>query len=131
MILAALRAHLAADTTISGLVGTKIYGDDAPQDAVFPCVVMHLISNQRMYLLDGPNGQAQARVQVDCWAETKLAAIAIAEAVRVAVENVRFNYGAAIVGPTRLDGERDLESLLQQVPQARGRAIDLLIWTSE
>lgn len=131
MILAAFRTHLAADATVAGLVGTAIYGDDVPQDAAPPFVALQLISAPRQYVLAGSTGHARPRVQVDCWAATKLAAIEIADAVTAALEDVRFSYGGVAVGPSRIVSSRDLESLLQTLPQMRGRSIDILTWTSE
>lgn len=131
MILAAFRSRLAADATVAGLVGTAVYGGEAPQDATPPFVTLQLISAPRQYTLAGSNGHAQPRVQVDCWAASLLDAAALADAVTAALEDARFTYGGAAIGPSRVVSSRDLESLLQTQPQIRGRSIDVLTWTSE
>jgi hypothetical protein len=40
-----LYSTLAADPTIAGVVGTRIYADEAPQEAAFPLIVFAHIGN--------------------------------------------------------------------------------------
>lgn len=47
---------LAADPTIAGIVGTRIYADEAPQEAAFPMIVFAHIGNVDV-LRSGANGR--------------------------------------------------------------------------
>lgn len=90
----ALRGHLAANNGLAQLVGAAIQW--AVREGA-PSVALHLIDALPDQTLKGPSGLVQARVQIDCWAATFLAAKAIGEAVRAAmpptqsvVDGVRF-----------------------------------------
>ena len=88
-----LRGHLAADTTLAGLVGPHIQW--AARDAA-PSVALHLIDAPPDWTLKGPSGLVQARVQMDCWAETFLVAKAIGDAARAALPAT-----GAVIGATK------------------------------
>jgi hypothetical protein len=67
--------------------------------------VMYRISGGADYIMDGPSGLAQARVQIDCHADTYSGAKALARQVRVALSGYRDSL--RILG-VFLDAERDL-----------------------
>ena len=51
-VLADIVAIMAADSAISALVGTRIYGESSPQGATLPLIVWHDISLTRDYAHD-------------------------------------------------------------------------------
>lgn len=130
-IIPALIDRLAADSTVSGYVGSRIYGDEMPQADSFPALVLTLISRPRQYELAGSTGFSHPRVQIEAWAATKATAVSILSAVAASLDGARFTYGSATVGPCRIVDERDVPSLLQIMPQSRGRFIDVQCWLEE
>ncbi|MGV3579998.1 tail completion protein gp17 [Brevundimonas sp.] len=88
-----LRAHIADDQGVKALVGAHIQW--AARDEA-PSIALHLIDTDPGWALKGATGMDQARVQIDCWAETFLGAKAIGTAVRAALPAI-----GAVVGATR------------------------------
>lgn len=62
MIGAAVRTILLADSTVSGLVGTRIYPLELPLDCSFPALTYAIISDPFQIVM------RSARVQINCWA---------------------------------------------------------------
>lgn len=90
----ALRAHLAENGGVRALVSDRI--EWAARGAA-PSVALHLISAPPDTTLAGQSGLVQARVQIDCWADSFLKAKQIGAAViaalpprRVVIGDVRF-----------------------------------------
>lgn len=90
----ALRAHLADNGGLRALVDDRI--EWAVRGAA-PSVALHLISSPPDTTLAGQSGLVQARVQIDCWADTFAKAKQIGAAViaalpprRVVIGDVRF-----------------------------------------
>jgi hypothetical protein len=92
MIETDLRDLLLADTTVSGLAGTRIYLNKLPQDPGYPAITFAKVSGPRVHTLAGRAGRARPRLTVHCWAKTDLAVKTLANAVRVVLDG--FN------GPT-------------------------------
>ena len=84
----ALTAVLLANPAVSGLAGDRVFVAGARQDAGYPYAALQRISTAAAGHLDGPASLEWPRVQIDCWAKTGLAALALAEAVRGAIEAV-------------------------------------------
>lgn len=96
---AATRAKLLATSGVSTLLGARVYPDRLPQGATLPAAVYHLISLQEEVDLAGLTGVGHARVQVDAWAATRLAANALALAIRdaLATSGGRGTWGTVYV----------------------------------
>jgi hypothetical protein len=78
------RALLAAYAPLTALVSTRIAQDAVPEGSVFPLVVFaatHDITRG----LDDTQHADQCSIQVQCWADTGVAASAVADAVMDAV----------------------------------------------
>lgn len=88
-----LRARLVNDATIAGMVGTRIYWKIRPQNTDLPAIVLGTVSGRREQVMDGPMGTQGTRVQIDCMATSKGAAIALRNAVFALVEG-RGTQGA-------------------------------------
>lgn len=101
----ALYAHLAGNGGLRALVADRIeWGvrGDAPS------VALHLISSPPDHTLAGPSGLVEARVQVDCWADTFLKAKQIGTAVVAALPARRAVIGSVrFLACTVLDTSRD------------------------
>lgn len=78
----ALLALLASNGGVRALVDDRL--EWAVRGAA-PCIALHLISHPPDTTLAGQSGLVQARVQIDCWADTFLQAKAIGLAVIAAL----------------------------------------------
>lgn len=79
----AVRAELVADATVTGLVGSRIYPQKAPDQVTRPFVVLSVVSDVPGNAHGGAPATrlCSAVVQVDCYAASYLSAQAIATAV--------------------------------------------------
>lgn len=74
--------RLASLSTVVAVVGARIFAGVAAQGTARPFVFVQAISDVRGQHLRGPNAYHQARVQVDCVADTFDGANALAAVVR-------------------------------------------------
>lgn len=76
-----IRAELAANGTLTGLVGTRIYPQVLAQEATVPAIVLSVVSEVPQNTLTGTTERLRmSRVQVDCYATTYLGAHQVADA---------------------------------------------------
>lgn len=81
-----LRTRLLVDGTIAGLVGTRIYWKIRPQNSALPAIVLGTAFGARDQHYEGPIDGQGNRIQLDCLASTKAAAVALRDAVIAEVE---------------------------------------------
>ena len=134
----AIRAFLLADSTVSTLVGaTRIYPGTLPQGvaqtSVVPAVVQNLITESSDYHMQGDSGLGQARVQLDCWAQTQDEAVELANLVfdRLSGASGTIEFGmnsplenVAVQGVFHDQGRDDYDSVAKLYTRRR----DFLIW---
>lgn len=81
-----LFAWLKQETAVTDLLGTgdsiRAFPDAAKQDGPFPVVVWNVISDPTRQSLGGPESSTLVNVQIDCYAETKAGAVALADAIQ-------------------------------------------------
>jgi len=106
---AALYAKLAtAGGAVANLVGARIYPIRAPQDAAMPYILFQRISGLHEHSHDGISGLAEARFQITSVATTYLAAGALAEAVRLAIDGQGpVTWSTVIVCSVFLENDSD------------------------
>lgn len=128
----ALRAILAADAGVAALVADRIAWAARPRDAALPSIALHRISGPRDYVMSGPSGLVNSRVQVDCWATTNREATLVARAVTAALSGLRTTVDGVQFQGAFIDNEIDYaeegsapDELLYRV------SIDFLISHSE
>ena len=105
----ALRTKLVGTAAVAALLGTRVYPDRLPQTTTLPAAVYYGVSGVDEPKLSGLLGQAQQRLQVDAYAETRLAANSLALAIRDAVTSSwgRSSWGTVVVnGCVPEGGER-------------------------
>jgi hypothetical protein len=90
MIGPAIRSILLADSTISGLVGTRIYPLELPLDCSFPALTYAIISDPYQIVM------RSARCQINCWSEDYTER----ETLKDAVENALTFYTGLQNGET-------------------------------
>lgn len=81
-----MSAEAALVPLLTGLVAGRIYPDVAPSGAGLPRIVYQQVGGQAMTYLEGAlPDKENARMQVVCWAATRLAAINLAKQVEAAI----------------------------------------------
>ncbi len=107
------RVRLLADSSVSALVGTRIYALVLPQKPTLPAATYQRISGPRLQNLSGDAGRGVARVQIDSWASTYLEAQSLAAAIRLSLNGFIgvLSDGSSPASTRgvviRLDNERD------------------------
>lgn len=93
-----LREFLLADNAIATAVGSsRVYPIKMPQGVTGASIVFTRVSGQGDYHMQGPSGLARPRFQIDCWAPTIDAAVALANLVKVRIDGYQgpMPYGEA------------------------------------
>lgn len=122
---------------ITALVGTRIYPVEVPEgDEYFPAITYAVLSCPRINSLTGPSGLAHPRVQLHCWARNPggyLAADALREAVRTAMNGFRGTWGALEIDHCTLLDEGDLFEPAAGIEAQKtyGARMDFEIWHKE
>lgn len=92
MIHKALYAHLSASAGISALVGTRIYPGMLPQSPTKPALVYTLVAQAPDYTLDSRESY-NPLIQIDCFADTNVAAQGVADAVDAVLSGFTGTFG--------------------------------------
>jgi len=100
------RALLAADATVAGLVGSRVYPTVRPQGAALPCITFQPISMSADYTLSDATGFEVARVQVDIYGATATSAYAARDAVQAAISGHQGTQGDTDFRGIFIDGLR-------------------------
>lgn len=101
-----LRALLAGDSTLAGLVAGRIYWNAIPQDTGDPCVVMYLIDGAEGYAMGGRDGLNQSLVQIDVRAVTVASMWAVRDAIVAVLDAYRGTVGDTEFRGIFRNGER-------------------------
>jgi hypothetical protein len=105
----ALRDYLLTNSALVTLIGSKIrWGVSSPDDAGSR-IVLTTISRQPVYHTTGQSDLADARVQVDCYAEKALTALQIARAVKAAIPKSQFTAGGVTFSITQISERQSYE----------------------
>ena len=81
-----LYATLAGDSTVAGIVGTRIYPSVAPESAALPRIDYMNVAGSRINTLPGVSDMIRKRLQINCHALTYAAAKSLSAAVIAALE---------------------------------------------
>jgi len=83
------RAILLASSGVAALVGTRINWGAHPQGQPLPAVVLTGISENDTHHMTGPTRLYEARVQVDCYADTYSGAKALSRAILTVLDGYK------------------------------------------
>jgi len=83
---ATIRTLTLADSTVQGLVNTRMFSDVPPEQVAMPAIVYTVIDTVPNEHLVGIVNASRARIQIDCAADTRLQANQLGDAVRLALE---------------------------------------------
>lgn len=134
---AALYSLLTAGTPnpVAALVGTRVYPMVLPQNTSYPAIRLQRISTPRSQYrtMDGRADYASPRMQVDVYALTHAAAIAVAQAIYETLEGYHATVGGLRIDAISIDDEgADLEEGVGPggAPLYRQR-LDLIVYHAE
>lgn len=107
-----LRALLLAAAPVTALVGQRIAADRIEQGAARPFIVFTRTATERTRTLDGVVRAVQVTLELQCWADTRASAEAVAEAAQTAIEAAYQTVANRSAG---YDADLDLEAALLTV----------------
>ncbi|MBB4185826.1 hypothetical protein GGE07_002476 [Sinorhizobium terangae] len=122
---------LTGDARVKLLAGTKVHWVRAPQETVPPYAVLQVISSRDDYHSQGPSGLTDARVQIDAYAGTYLAAKRLSDAILAVLSGYRGIVSGVRLQGGFVDNRRDFpaSSSGDVMPLFR-RSADIIIWHS-
>lgn len=94
-----LVAFLRTDPDIAAAVGARVYPLRLPQAPTYPAITYQRISTMRERPISASAWRAQARFQVDCWADSYGVARQLGDAVRARLDG----YMGDLDGADRCD----------------------------
>lgn len=107
-----LRALLVATSAVTALVGQRIAADRIEQGAARPFVVFTRTGSAPLTGIDGTVYKTLVSLDVQCWADTRLNAEAVADAASAAIRSANQGVSGRSAG---YDPELDLEAALLTV----------------
>lgn len=128
----ALRTRLLADSTVSGLVGTRIFPLVIPQGQALPAIAYQRISGVREHTHAGASGLAHPRIQYACVAETFTQARAVADAVRQRLDGFAGVIGSVTVESIMIQNQMDNYNLsADNEASSYTTWLDFVVWYEE
>jgi hypothetical protein len=125
----AIIAKLLATSAVASLADARVYPGSRPQGSALPAVVFNRIDGAPLYADDGEAGIAQARVQIDCWAESYSDAKGLARAVNAGHSAFAGEAGGTQFLSIFTDAERDLREAGSNAAEYPFRtSIDFIVW---
>jgi hypothetical protein len=125
----ALIAKLLAAPGVAGLAGTRVYPGSRPQGSGLPAIVFNRIDGAPLYADEGELGLVQARVQVDCWADSYSGAKGLARATNAALSAFVGEVAGTQFLSIFIDAERDLREGGANAAEYLFRtSIDFIVW---
>lgn len=84
-----IRTLVLTDSTVSSTVALRFYPDVLPEEPTLPACTIRVIDTIPSATLDTSGEVLQARIQISCFAETRIAANSLCEAIRTAISKYR------------------------------------------
>lgn len=126
----AIIARLLASEEVAGVAATRVYPGSRPQGSPLPAAVLTLIDGAPLYADDGEVGLTEARIQIDCWAESYSGAKLLARAVKQRLSAFTGPSGGVHFATILIDAERDLREAGSNAAAYLYRTtIDFIVWT--
>ncbi|MCB2130807.1 MAG: DUF3168 domain-containing protein [Rhodobacteraceae bacterium] len=86
------RSLLLNSGPVSSVVGSRVNFGAHPQGAPLPAIVLNTVSDVNEHHLNAPETLSQARVQVDCYADSYGGAKLLSRAVRSALDGEKTAF---------------------------------------
>lgn len=131
-----LRALFLTKEAITDIVGeddpsgqiARVFYDVVPQGTVLAAISITMISGFRTNTLTGPDGWANPRVQIDCYAPTLSQASTLANLVRRTLNGYKGTLENTRVGDAHLMSER---TFFDPVLKLHRKSLDFTLWHTE
>lgn len=104
-----LRTYLLTKTSVTTLVGVRIYPQVLPKGAVYPAITYARLGGERTRSLEGANGQVMTTVQFSCWSESWDQSEVVAEALRNVLECFQGTFDTTTVQGVFVEPPNDLD----------------------
>lgn len=108
---ASLFSFLTGNAGIAALIGTRVYPGIIPQSGVQPCIVYNKSSRSRQQLFCGTDGLLLTRLEIDCYADSYIQSVALANAVTSALQDFSGDMNGTTVPRIFLENEIDLSDI--------------------
>lgn len=108
---ASLFSYLSTNAGITAIIGTRVYPGIIPQSGVQPCIVYNKQSRTRQQLFCGTDGLLSTRLEIDCYADSYIKSVALANAVTAALQDFSGNMAGTEVPRIFLENEIDLSDI--------------------
>jgi hypothetical protein len=97
MITDGLSTLLLADSTLGGLIATRVYANVLPRGYIVPAVVYHRFGVEQVYTFSGPESVVETSIQYDVYAADYATVRAVAEAVKAVLTPYTGTLGEGTV----------------------------------
>lgn len=105
----AVRTWLLSQSTITDVVGQRIYADQMPQTATLPSIELSVTSDVAEMQLSDITGLTKARLQFNCIAATRAIARSIAKAIRTSgIAAIKGQYTDVWIRGVAVDSTYDV-----------------------
>jgi len=94
-------------STLGTSAGARFYPNSLPQGVTYPAVKYFEVSNPQSYTHSGRSAFQEPRWQLDCWADTYLAARSLANDLKIKVAGYVGKMGTQDVQPIFYENLRD------------------------
>ena len=99
---------LTGEATVSAICSSRVYVNRAPQNAMFPHVIITQMNSEENGTLDGGSGQLRfLDFDIDCKAKSSVQAESLANAVRVFIDDYSGTAGSFTIGSVLMNDESD------------------------
>jgi hypothetical protein len=88
-----INAYLLGQSTVTAIVADRGKPDGLPQHIELPAYTYEVISDAPSHHLSGVSGLRQARLQIDCYADTRKRANQLDEAILALLDMQRGTFG--------------------------------------
>ena len=96
---------LAGESTISAIVGSRVYVSRAPQTAALPYIIITQISTDEFNTIDGTSGLRSVDFDIDCKSQRSVEAMTLGDAVRDFVKDYTGTAGSQTIKAVELNSE--------------------------
>lgn len=101
-----IRTLLAAQSSVTNVVATRIYVNKAPQKAALPYVILTQLDSEEYKSLDATTGTLRRiTLDIDCKAQTFLESETLGNAVRTLLDDYSGTAGSYTVGAVLMNAE--------------------------
>ena len=123
----------STNAAVSALISTRLHVGFSPQGEALPKMVMNRLFTNRLQKLEGSSDLPDTRIQFSCFAVNQVGAIALADALRGALNDYSAVMGSTTIQHASLVDETDLFNPSPEAHRKRtyGRALDFSIWYEE